>query len=65
MVVDFAAEFDAELDSSDCETSVVFVVLAPDLPFIKGYIISNIVERIARIARTIREVSWARFLLVD
>ena len=64
-MVDFEVEFDAEFDSSDCETSAVFVVLAPDLPFIKGYIISSIVERIARIARTIREASWARFLLAD
>lgn len=58
-------EFDAEFDSSGCVASAVFVVLAPDLPFIKGYIISSIVERIARIVRTIREVSWARFLLAD
>lgn len=50
-------EFDAEFDSSDCETSAVFVELAPDLPFIKGYIISIIVERIARTARIMREVS--------
>ena len=46
----------SEIDS-DCETSAVFVVLVPDLPFIKGYIISSMVERIARTARTMREVS--------
>ena len=42
-------EFDAEFDSSDCETSAVFVVLAADLPFIKLYILSSMVERIAKV----------------
>lgn len=59
------AGLEAEFDSSDCVTSAVFVVLVLDLPFIKGYITNMIVERIARMARTMREVSWARFLLAD
>ena len=45
--------------------SAVLAVFLSDGLFIKGYIISIIVERMARVARTIREASWARFLLVD
>lgn len=47
-------EVDSELFWVD---SVFLVVLLSDVLFIKGYIISIIVERIARIARIIREVS--------
>ena len=40
-------------------------VLSEELLFISGITITAIVERMARVARTIREASWARFLLVD
>ena len=56
------SEVDSELFWVD---SVVLAVFLSDDLFIKGYIINIIVERIARTARTMREVSWARFLLVD
>ncbi len=56
------SEVDSELFWVD---SVVLAVFLSDGLFIKGYIINIIVERIARTARTMREVSWARFLLVD
>ena len=44
------------LDSAD---------LSEEFLFISGITITATVERIARIARTIKEVSWARFLLAD
>ena len=40
-------------------------VLSEEFLFISGITITEIVERMARVARTIREASWARFLLVD
>ena len=55
-------EVDSELFWVD---SVFLVVLLSDVLFIKGCIISIIVERIARTARIMREASWARFLLAD
>ena len=42
------------LDSAD---------LSEEFLFIRGITITATVERIARIARTIKEASWARFLL--
>lgn len=55
-MVDFEveSEVDSELSWAD---SVFLVVLLSDVLFIKGYIISIIVERIARTARIMREVS--------
>ena len=55
-MVDFEVELevDSELFWAD---SVVLAVFLSDGLFIKGYIISIIVERIARTARTMREVS--------
>lgn len=55
-MVDFEVEpgVDSELFWVD---SAVLAVLLSDGLFIKGYIISIIVERIARTARTMREVS--------
>ena len=47
-------EVDSELFWVD---SVVLAVFLSDGLFIKGYIINSMVERIARIARIIREVS--------
>ena len=47
-------EVDSELFWVD---SVVLMVFLFDGLFIKGYIINIIVERIARMARTMREVS--------
>lgn len=40
-------------------------VLSEEFLFISGITITVMVERMARVARTIREASWARFLLVD
>ena len=40
-------------------------VLSEEFLFISGITITATVERIARIARTIKEASWARFLLGD
>lgn len=55
-MVDFEVELevDPELFWVD---SVVLAVFLSDGLFIKGYIINIIVERIARTARTMREVS--------
>lgn len=39
--------------------------LSEEFLFISGITITATVERIARIARTIKEASWARFLLAD
>ena len=51
--VDSADSF--RLDSAD---------LSEEFLFISGITITAIVERMARVARTIREASWARFLLM-
>ena len=40
-------------------------VLSEEFLFISGITITAMVERMARVARTIREASWARFLLGD
>ena len=39
--------------------------LSEEFLFISGITITAMVERMARVARIIREASWARFLLVD
>ena len=39
--------------------------LSEEFLFISGITITAMVERMARVARTIREASWARFLLMD
>ena len=39
--------------------------LSEEFLFMSGITITAMVERTARVARTIREASWARFLLVD
>lgn len=44
------------LDSAD---------LSEEFLFISGITITATVERMARVARTINEASWARFLLGD
>lgn len=55
-MVDFEVESEVDLELFWAD-SVVLVVLLSDCLFIKGYITSIIVERIARVARTIKEAS--------
>ena len=43
---------------------LVSAELSEEFLFMSGITITAIVERMARVARTIREASWARFLLM-
>ena len=44
---------------------LVSAELSEEFLFMSGITITAMVERMARVARIIREASWARFLLAD